>query len=94
MTRETWELIWNISGNVVLSLSVSFVWLRHIWAVKAAGDEVARCLEECADDLEAEVVTRYGGQNPPIETERKRLNRDLLPVHEARAALAAWERAK
>ena len=55
---------------------------------------LAKCLRECSDDLEAEVLARYGGQNPPTETERKRMLRDLHPVAEARAALAAWERAK
>ncbi len=63
--------------------------------LECAGFELARWLKECSDDLESEVTTRYGGFTTVFtETDKLRIARDLHPVHEARAALAAWERAK
>jgi hypothetical protein len=44
-------------------------------------------LSECADDLEAEIKDRYAGTQGIYPDERRRFDRDMEPVHRARAAI-------
>jgi len=53
---------------------------------------MAAVLRACADDLESEVIHRYGGVNRTYyPSEEKKLNRDLASIADARAVLAEWE---
>jgi hypothetical protein len=53
----------------------------------AAAPEMAEVLEELASDLEAEINARYAYRDR-YPTEQKAWERDLEPVHRARALLA------
>lgn len=52
---------------------------------------MAACLQELADDLQAEVGHRYGGSQYQYPSEQRRYDSDIAPVMRARNLLAEWE---
>lgn len=58
---------------------------------REAADEIERlraALQDCADDLEAELRARYAGTQDIYPSERRRFDRDMEAVTAARQLLA------
>jgi hypothetical protein len=55
---------------------------------------MAEALQDCADDLQAELDARYGGTQYQHQSQALRHERDSLPVQRAREILFEWEALK
>lgn len=53
-------------------------------------EALVRALRECADDLAAEIDARNQGDTRKYPSMEAKYQRDMEPVHRARAALANW----
>ena len=62
--------------------------LTAVGDLKAKNARLVRVLEECADDLAAELCARYPNGVCGSPSEERRFRRDMMPVRNARAALA------
>jgi len=64
--------------------------IAELTALRVQVEKMAKVMQELADDLEAELNCRYSyepnGEVHPAE--RKRYERDMMPVHRARSLLA------
>jgi hypothetical protein len=54
-------------------------------------NRLAACLQELADELQAEVGHRYGGSQYQYQSEQRRYDNDMAPVRKARNLLAEWD---
>ena len=56
----------------------------EILRLRAENEKLRAALKDCADDLEAEINTRYGNVHPALQ---RRYDRDMASVRAAAAAL-------